>query len=213
MKKQRQINKGVALVTVVLVILAATSIALMSMKIVTGEIRMSSAFTYNRKAARAAHAVGLQLEENATRDAEKTCSAQKVQSIRNSLSDSEGSFHASADFAMEAVDRATLEEFTGLRSDPVAKASPFDGDLNRRTFLVGTAGNFTLNPQPVAGFSDGDSFARFNMNADSYALIGSPAVIRGAGNNRYYVLSEVNSRVSGFKREFGVYEVQPLSCK
>ena len=55
-------RKGVALVTVVLVILTATAIALMSMKIVTGEIRMSSAFNYNRQATRAAHAVGMALE-------------------------------------------------------------------------------------------------------------------------------------------------------
>ena len=83
-------RKGVALVTVVLVILTATAIALMSMKIVTGEIRMSSAFNYNRQATRAAHAVGMALEPIAQTNAEKTCSNQKVGAIRDSLA--KGSF-------------------------------------------------------------------------------------------------------------------------
>ena len=51
------------------------------------------------------------------------------------------------------------------------------------------------------------------MSANAYALIGSPAAIQGNGGDQYYLLSEVNARTSGFKREFGIYEVQPLSCK
>lgn len=215
-------RKGVALVTVVLVILTATAIALMSMKIVTGEIRMSSAFNYNRQATRAAHAVGMALEPIAKNNAEKTCSNQKVGAIRDSLA--KGSFVSSADTATQAIDQDLLESFTGLGKKPGAKpaepgsgATPIktrlEGDLSRRTYLAGMTGNFTLNLQPVAGFSDGDAFSRYDMSANAYALIGSPAAIQGSGGDQYYLLSEVNARTSGFKREFGIYEVQPLSCK
>ena len=100
-------RKGVALVTVVLVILTATAIALMSMKIVTGEIRMSSAFNYNRQATRAAHAVGMALEPIAQTNAEKTCSNQKVGAIRDSLAT--GSFVSAADTATQAIDQDLLE--------------------------------------------------------------------------------------------------------
>lgn len=211
-------RKGVALVTVVLVILTATAIALMSMKIVTGEIRMSSAFNYNRQATRAAHAVGMALEPIAQTNAEKTCSNQKVGAIRDSLA--KGSFVSSADTATQAIDQDLLESFTGLGkkpSTPGSGATPsktrLEGDLSRRTYLAGMTGNFTLNLQPVAGFSDGDAFSRYDMSANAYALIGSPAAIQGSGGDQYYLLSEVNARTSGFKREFGIYEVQPLSCK
>lgn len=211
-------RKGVALVTVVLVILTATAIALMSMKIVTGEIRMSSAFNYNRQATRAAHAVGMALEPIAQTNAEKTCSNQKVNAIRKSLTT--GSFVSSADTATQAIDQDLLESFTGLGKKPSAPGSGttpsktrLEGDLSRRTYLAGMTGNFTLNLQPVAGFSDGDAFSRYDMSANAYALIGSPAAIQGSGTDQYYLLSEVNARTSGFKREFGIYEVQPLSCK
>lgn len=211
-------RKGVALVTVVLVILTATAIALMSMKIVTGEIRMSSAFNYNRQATRAAHAVGMALEPIAQTNAEKTCSNQKVGAIRDSLA--KGSFVSSADTATQAIDQDLLESFTGLGKKPPAPVSGttpsktrLEGDLSRRTYLAGMTGNFTLNLQPVAGFSDGDAFSRYDMSANAYALIGSPAAIQGSGGDQYYLLSEVNARTSGFKREFGIYEVQPLSCK
>lgn len=211
-------RKGVALVTVVLVILTATAIALMSMKIVTGEIRMSSAFNYNRQATRAAHAVGMALEPIAKNNAEKTCSNQKVNAIRDSLAN--GSFVSAADTATQAIDQDLLESFTGLGKKPTAPGSGttpsktrLEGDLSRRTYLAGMTGNFTLNLQPVAGFSDGDAFSRYDMSANAYALIGSPAAIQGSGGDQYYLLSEVNARTSGFKREFGIYEVQPLSCK
>lgn len=214
-------RKGVALVTVVLVILTATAIALMSMKIVTGEIRMSSAFNYNRQATRAAHAVGMALEPIAQTNAEKTCSNQKVTAIRDSLA--KGSFVSAADTATQAIDQDLLESFTGLGKKPAKPSAPgsgatpsktrLEGDLSRRTYLAGMTGNFTLNLQPVAGFSDGDAFSRYDMSANAYALIGSPAAIQGSGTDQYYLLSEVNARTSGFKREFGIYEVQPLSCK
>ena len=48
-------------------------------------------------------------------------------------------------------------------------------------------GNFTLNLQPVAGFSDGDAFSRYDMSANAYALIGSPAAIQGSGGDQYYL--------------------------
>lgn len=214
-------RKGVALVTVVLVILTATAIALMSMKIVTGEIRMISAFNYNRQATRAAHAVGMALEPIAKNNAEKTCSNQKVTAIRDSLA--KGSFVSAADTATQAIDQDLLESFTGLGKKPAKPSAPgsgatpsktrLEGDLSRRTYLAGMTGNFTLNLQPVAGFSDGDAFSRYDMSANAYALIGSPAAIQGSGTDQYYLLSEVNARTSGFKREFGIYEVQPLSCK
>lgn len=209
-------RKGVALVTVVLIILTATVIALMSMKIVTSEIRMSSAFNYNRQAMRAAHAVGLALATVARENAESTCSSQKVSAVRDSIAS--GSFVSAGDVATQAVDQEELEAFTGLRKTPGKKAEDdkeprLKDDLARRTYLAGTTGNFSLNLQPVGGFSDGNAFSRYTMSANAYALIGSPAVALEADSQEYYLLSDVNTRTSGFKREFGIYEVQPLSCR
>ncbi len=210
-------TKGVALVTVVLVILTATAIALMSMKLMKGEIRMSSAFNYNRQATRAAHAVGLALGPVAQQQAEQTCAVQRVESVRESLAG--GSYVSSADKATAAITRSELETFTGMGETPQKKDETdtskkrLSGDLSRRTYLAGTTGNFTLNLQPVAGFSDGDAFSRYDMSANSYALIGSPATVQSGSGSEFYLLSEVNARISGFKREFGIYEVKPLSCK
>lgn len=219
-KKERSyFRSGVALVVVMLIILGATAIALVSMQLVSNESRMSSAFTYNRQAARAAHAITIRLQDHAGKNAMEQCSKQTNAAVSTSIQ--LGEFRSAAETSAGDSDSSeigadALEAFSGLSANKIDTENAkkrLQGDLARPTYLVATTGNYTLSPTQVAGFSNGDAFSRYNMRANSYALIGRPAMLKENGGQKYYLLSEVNGHVSGFKREFGIYEIQPLACK
>ena len=69
-----------------------------------------------------------------------------------------------------------------------------------------------MNQKQIDGFSDGDAYCSFTMHADSYALIGRSVPLRGSGSNRYYLLADLNARISGFKREMGLINAEPMPC-
>ena len=213
-KTSKQMRSGVALIIVLLIVLSATAVALLSMHVMLDDMRMDTAFHYNRQAAMAARAVSVQLKTRAGDIAQDDC----VRSRRTAIIDamSTGVYTPVAQKQMDggdqnALTKERLTQFTGLGDPPpsIGDNTRLAGDLSRRTSLKATTGNFSESSQQIAGFSDSDAFHQYNMTANSYAVIGRPVSPR---NNDYYLLSEINTRVSGFKREFGVYDIQPINC-
>lgn len=212
----RKNHKGVALIVVLLVILSATAIAVIGLRVMIDDVRVDTAFHYNRQAAQAARSVSYLLKIKSQDNANEECVKQRNSAIQQSIAT--GEFHAAYEIELESSDirESDMQEFTGLAktlSSDGTDPSRLRGDLSRPTFMYATTGNFAITPTQVAGFSESDSFSTFNMTANSYAVIGRPVQLREDAGHRFFLLSEINGRTSGFKREFGVYEISPLSCK
>ncbi|MBO5753922.1 MAG: hypothetical protein J6S69_09610 [Proteobacteria bacterium] len=223
LKKLHSLNrKGAAILVVMLIILSASAIALVSMHIMQNETKNALAFQYNRQAAQAANQVGLYLQGNVQEDALKESAQASRAGVENAIKimDNESlDAQAAMEKASTAInntanwkDRKNIRIFTGLSDNLSETPSVLKGDLNRSITQVASNGNQSLNPKPIAGFSKGDAYCSFTTQANAYALVGRSVPLRESGNERYYLLSDLNARVSGFKREMGLLRVEPLPC-
>ena len=216
-------RSGVAFIVVMLIVLSASAIALLSLRIMHNETRTTLAFKYNRQAAQAAHQVGGILREKAA-DSSNTL-AIATEAKNNAIAKA---YQASGDEdkqkeAWEArmdaskwYKQDTFKVYTGLTNAELAEdeTNRLGGDLSIPVMQTGSLGRMTLNQKAVEGFSDGDAFCSQSMHADGYALVGRPIPLRtGSSSDQYYLLSDLNSRISGYKREMGVFEVEPIPCK
>ncbi len=218
-------RSGVAFIVVMLIVLSASAIALLSLRIMHNETRTTLAFKYNRQAAQAAHQIGGILR-NKARDPANTltiATEAKNNAIVKAYQASVSSDTSTANKAWEArmdaskwYKQDTFKIYTGLTNAARAadEENRLGGDLSIPVMQSGALGRMTMNQKAVEGFSDGDAFCSESMHADSYALVGRAIPLRtNAANNQYYLLSDLNSRISGYKREMGVFEVEPIPCK
>ena len=215
-------RKGVALIVVMLIIISVSAIALVSLRTTRDDLRQMSGFTSNRQAAQGAHSAGLYLQSRAGDDAESTLANQNANGIIQAMEGLNGTteMNNAIDNANSATSWYYTEDiapFSGMNktlpTTTELSNNRLKGDLARPTQLVASAGNLSLIDKPVAGFSDGNAFCNYTMNADAYALIGRAVPVREDGSNKYYLLSDLNARTSGFKREMGLIAVEPLPCQ
>lgn len=216
-------RKGVALVVVMLVILAATAIALVSIKIMQNETRMTMALKYNRQAAQVANQVGLfigdKLGESTSLEIAAEAKRNAIEQAYATLKDGGTSNDAWNSMNSGAIwyFPSEIAPYTGLTAvsgggTDTNEVKYFKGDLSRPIIQAGSIGNLTLNQTQVEGFSNADAFCSESVHADSYALVGRPVQLRKAGDQDYYLLADINTRVSGYKREMGIYLLDPLPC-
>ena len=251
-------RSGVALIVVMLIVLSASAIALLSLRIMHNETRTTLAFKYNRQAAQAAHQVGGILRQEAGKsdntlaiatEAKNSAIAKAYQASVSDESNAEEAMKKAWEARMDAskwYKQSTFSKYTGLAygaepdttniddddddepgDDPdnpdlddsdspetTASTNRLGGDLSIPVMQVGSLGRMTLNQKAVEGFSDGDAFCSQSMHADGYALVGRSIPLRpGNSGESYYLLSDLNSRISGYTREMGVFEVEPIPCK
>lgn len=220
-------NKGVALIVVLLIILSVTAIAIISLHTTQTNNKIAQAYTYNRQAAQAAKMSGFYIYEKADDDILTTITEAQLEGIQNAMSIiNAGGDHVNDEDIINAVAEASngakpfntstdneFRIFAGMaETTPASGEKRFLGDLSKPIKLAGSVGAPTLSPNLVAGFSDGDAFCSYAMHADAYALVGRAVPVRGNGNQKYYLLSDLNARVSGFKREMGLLDAEPLPC-
>ena len=223
-------RSGVALIVVMLIVLSASAIALLSLRIMHNETRTTLAFKYNRQAAQAAHQVGGILREKAGDSTNtlaiateaKNNAIAKAYQASDDVSKQKEAWEARMD-ASKWYKQDTFRVYTGLTNqvpdineeeEEEEGSNLLGGDLSIPVMQMGSLGRLTLNQKAVEGFSDGDAFCSESMHADGYALVGRPIPLRkDSSNNQYYLLFDLNSRISGCKREMGVFEVEPIPCK
>ena len=240
--KKTFLRKGVALIVVMLIVLSVTAVALVSLQATNTDTRMTASFQYNRQAAQAAHEAGVYMLATKSSAApaggggSSTDSGVDIlqlmaEASNTSVSTAMGimgdaaSNGTSPEDAMEQAWNARMSltkwyknitPFSGLQSslstDSSSSTPLLYGDLSRPTVQVGAIGSPVLNQKQVTGFSNGDAYCSFTMHADSYALIGRSVPLRGSGSNRYYLLADLNARVSGYKREMGLLNAEPMPC-
>lgn len=111
------------------------------------------------------------------------------------------------------------------------------GDLTRSTKQTAIINNLTLSSAEIPGFSKSDSYCNASANASSAAVFGSVPIIGFREEDAYdehgnqlfdslnkpikimvpernfYLLSEVNSSIAGFKREMGTLDLGTIPCK
>lgn len=212
-------RKGAAILVVMLIILSASAVALVSMHIMQNEAKNAITFQYNRQAAQAANQVGIYLYGNVGDDALEEAARASRAGVENAMKIIEESGLSAQEAMQEAStainntanwkDRDDIRSFTGLSN--VFNDSQLKGDLGRSVTQVASNGNQSLNPKPVAGFSKGDAYCSFTTQANAYALVGRSVPLRN-NDGKFYLLSDLNARVSGFKREMGLLRAEPLPC-
>lgn len=212
-------RKGAAILVVMLIILSASAVALVSMHIMQNEAKNAITFQYNRQAAQAANQVGIYLQGNIGNDALEEAARASRAGVENAMKIIEESGLSAQEAMQEAStainntanwkDREEIYKFTGLSN--VYTESILKGDLGRSVTQVASNGNQSLNPKPVAGFSKGDAYCSFTTQANAYALVGRSVPLRN-DDGKFYLLSDLNARVSGFKREMGLLRAEPLPC-
>ena len=208
--KQITNRAGVALVVVMLIVLSASAVALVSLKIMQSEANTNRAFQYNRQAASAAHQAGLMLastvQENALEAAMEMTS--DVKDYGNAQKDAWNA-RLQANYWQKPNQ---ITSFSGLGpTAPDGTGGRLLGDLSKTVRQAASVGNQALNSTMIPGISNGDAYCSFTMHANSYALIGNAPVVREQNGHRYYVLGDLN-RVAGFKREMGVLSAEPVPC-
>ena len=211
-------HRGVALVVVLLVILAATAIGVVSLKLTQNEARMSMAFKYNRQASQIANQIGAVTAEKihttnpsqVTAEANSTALEEAYKALK--ANQSPGTAFDTLAAGAKWYYPSEISEYTGLAGKYGDTNKKFEGDLSRPVTQVGHIGNFILNQNKVEGFSNGDTFCSQTVHANSYALVGRSIPIHNPGSKSYYLLSELSGRISGFKREMGLFNVGPMPC-
>lgn len=196
-------RKGVALIVVILIILAITAIALVALKTSQYDDRMSQAFIYNRQAQNAAHAAAIGVEVAISEDPNKF--------LTECVDDGTGTEHN------VKIPHSAIEPFSGLATTPpdTSNKDRLKGDLARFVGQMGVVNDISLSSSPVAGFSNGNAFCKYVATAESQALVGPALIVHtteGDDPTKFYVLSELNAALSGFKREIGAMNVEPLTC-
>ncbi|MBQ8038069.1 MAG: hypothetical protein IJ268_13855 [Proteobacteria bacterium] len=221
MKQTAWGRQGVALVMVMLIVLSASAVALVSLKIMQSEVNTNRAFQYNRQAASAAHQAGLMLAASVQKNSLEAANAAHVNGIANAMdmtSDIKDYGNAQKD-AWNARMQANYWQkpdkilpFSGLGpTAPQSSSGRLLGDLSKTVRQAASVGNQSLNSTTIPGFSNGDAYCSFTMHANSYALIGNAPTVRDSGGHRFYLLGDLN-RVAGFKREMGVLSAEPVPC-
>ena len=221
-------SKGVALIIVMLIILASMAIALVSLNITRNDNRISSAYTYNRQAAYAAHVAGNYVHDRSNSYAPEILSKLQIEGTETAMKkiDEKGDDITDADivnairqtssnakYLNQTNDITGFKVFSGMASTPPTTGETrLKGDLSKPITLTGTIGNPVLSSKLVAGFSDGDAYCNYSMHAESYALVGRAIPVREKGGKKYYLLSDLNARVSGFKREMGLLDAGTVAC-
>ena len=216
--KRAYSRSGVALIVVILIVLSASAIALLSLRIMHNETQATMAFKYNRQAAQAAHQAAdiLRIEASNPSNALTIAAESKRKAIETAYAAKDPS--KGWDTLMESVKwfkSDVFKKYTGMDSTVVSDSTKnrLGGDLSLPIMQSGTVGRMTTNQKMVAGFSDGDAFCSKSMHADAYAMVGRSVGLRSNSTGKYYLLSDLRSRISGYKREMGVFEVDPIPCK
>lgn len=209
-------RSGVALIVVMFIVLSITAVALVSLRSMQNETRLSTAFRYNRQASQAAHQTATFLRSELNQDALVLSEIAKRQGIEAAMASIEA---GEEDKAWEALMSgakwyypADVTPFSGLgRTIPGASdTSRLKGDLSRSVTQLGSIGRQAPNQIQIEGFSDGDAFCSFTMYLDAYALVGRPAMMR---KNSYFLSTDLNARTSSLKREMAVMNLEPAPCK
>lgn len=219
MKKQHRPTlqrSGVALIVVMFIVLSITAIALVSLRSMQNETRLSTAFRYNRQASQAAHQTATFLRAKLNQDALVLSEIAKRQGIEAAMGSIEAGEEEKAwDARMSGAKwyyPADVTPFSGLgRTIPLAAdVTRLKGDLSRSVSQLGSIGRQAPNQIQIEGFSDTDAFCSFTMYLDAYALVGRPATMR---KNTYFLTTDLNARTSSVKREMAVMNLEPAPCK
>lgn len=221
MKKIAFHRSGVALITVILIVLAASAIALLSLHFMHADTRTSMAFKYKRQAAGASHQAAQVMrarlnDQNAlamATVAQKSAIESAMHSVRNENKSSEEAWAARVSGAEWTYPEA-FTPHTGLGPNAATTTDTrrFHGDLSRPIFQAGSVGNQSLNQKIIAGFSNPDAYCSKSARVESYGLVGQPILIRTNGG-KHYLLADLNARISGFNREMGIYNIEPTPCQ
>lgn len=210
-------RKGVALVIVMLVIVAATSVAMISIRLMQSNTRGGMSFKMNRQATMAAQQVRdfliERVQEPDNNDMLTVLAKSRHDFMQNAYA-KDGSFDTAADAQTEEMwfYPSQIVGYTQLGDLSHEELSTgYSGDLRRHIIQAGTISNVAMSPTQVAGFSEAQSFCSQFIQAKSYALIGEPVVPRG-DNFKYYLLADLAGRPSAYKREMGFYKLEPVPC-
>ncbi len=211
---RRIYRHGAALVIVILLVLAATGVGLVSLHITQNDNRMATAFQYTRQAANAAHQSGVYLLQNSQTDANMMLARQRKNGYEAAMDKGGADAWNAINSASDWKYPHDISSFSGMSNTlpTTTNGTRLLGDLARSTIQAAAIGSRMLDNTPVAGFSKGDAYCNFTEHGDAYALIGRAVPLRTKGNTRYYLLADLNSHISAYKREMGLIKINAATC-
>ena len=195
MKNSQKYNRsGVALITVLVIIMTLTVVALFTLLVTKTETQASSAFRYNRQTAAAAHAVS-----NAMLGKFNDMQSNPYETARMFQSLNEG---GSMLFFTD-----DLKASTGLSSklnDPNVSGQ-LAGDLSHSFIQMGAFGDLN-NIGTAPGMSQTDLYCQYTITMTAVAVAGRGAAARemadaSGSTTKYFTQADLDSRVSARKYE------------
>ena len=191
------INKGVALVTVLLIILSLTLIAVFTLQMTKTEAQTASAFRFNRQATYAAHSVSNHMLNRLNFDDDNASDV-----MFQTLKTKDAQIYYTDDIKADTG-------LTNMSSDTTPQI--LRGDLNRSITQLGSFEDLTMVLGDTVGMSDATMFCRYTISMNAVAIGGRAAMPRPGKN--YFTLNDLNSRVSSRKYEMAYVLYQPAPCQ
>lgn len=206
-------RRGVALITVLLIIMTLSVIAVFTLLMTKTETQASEAFRFNRQATYAAHSV----------------SNHMVRTLVGMGGGEGGSLDSNqTDLIFEIIKRDeavikrtdTISPDTGLADSLTATVDNgrILGDLNRSITQIGSFEDLNLVIGDTVGMSDATMFCRYNMEIHGVAMAGrataQQSYTSSGGTTQYaFTLGGLDSRVSARKYETAYLLYQPANCE
>ncbi len=200
MKNNKLHRTGLALVVVLLVILAATAAGIYAVQVSQADQTNVMGVQFRQQAAYASHQAAAFLTSN---EVSKHLDILRMISNANTVNNQRG-----------AIGPGLIMDFSGL--GPSINGAPgtqrLKGDLARRTKQLASISSPVLSNSQVGGFSDSDTYCNYIFTGESYSLFGRGVKVRGSASEPYYLLSDLNSRQTGFRREIGLMNASYIPC-
>lgn len=178
-------KKGVALITVMLVILTLTLVAIFTLQMTKTETQAASAFRFNRQATYAAHSVSNHMLTRLEFDDDN-----ELEVLLHRLKNNEAMIYYTDD----------IKKDTGLTNAATDDGDNLlKGDLKRSITQLGSLEGLTMVLGDTVGMSEAGKYGRYTFSMNAVA-IGGRAAQRRPGRN-YFTLNDLNARVSSRKYE------------
>lgn len=199
-------RRGVALITVMLIVLTLTIIAVFTLVMTRMETQTSSSFKFNRQSAYAAHAVSNHMGTLLNQDG--TAGGMNVE-------DPEVIFQQLMTNDARVFRTADIKGGTGLSNvanDSALGSAQLKGDLARSVTQLGSLEDLNLVIGDVVGMSEANMYCRYNLVQTAVAITGRAAMAGSDNNVHYFTVASLNSRASARKYELTYYVYEPASC-
>lgn len=192
-------RSGLALIVVLLVILAATAAGIYAVQISQADQKNIAGIQYRQQASYATHqAASFLTSEELLNQLDINRMVQDANAIRNQRG---------------GVCSESIQKFSGLGPTlpSAGDTTRFRGDLTRRTKQIVALSDPIIANGDIPGFN-AQVLCPYIFTGESYSLFGRSVEIRGSGADRYYLLSDLNSRQTGFRREIGLMTAENINC-